>query len=407
MNKKITVYQKYHKYDFINIFKGGSDVGNIIKTIEKETDGKSYNSYKYCNDSIGQSNIEYDDAQEVVWKNYGETEKLKTPFNVKQRADILKNQKSIFTYFLDGSRHTYKVDDISYNKDVYPIIAGQIGIGCCKRVEKIVAPEYFEKKLVIVLPDIAYRDGWGADNFFADVLQKINNNEKMRDYFKVQFDGILTYKRDKEDKLENKGIAVIQDYMVELEKKAVAQLVANGKLDQNNYLIKDGSIEYSKVSTKNGLNLKDTRVANFYKYVIGVSKSFDPTKCIVKSGGTNSDFIANLKLFERTPAYMYQSSRAGGVHFAIWYVRIRDSKHTQNVFDGVLKVEKLVFNEEEQINGIDTEMINHITAHLVNERNPVCYGNDFRWANHIYPIYLTESYIKSKYLSNNLFLQLF
>ena len=46
-------------------------------------------------------------------------------------------------------------------------------------------------------------------------------------------------------------------------------------------------------------------------------------------------------------------------------------------------------------------------AHLMNERNPVCYGTDGRWANHIYPIYLTERYIKSQYLSSNLFLELF
>jgi hypothetical protein len=35
---------------------------------------------------------------------------------------------------------------------------------------------------------------------------------------------------------------------------------------------------------------------------------------------------------------------------------------------------------------------------IINERNPVCYGSDDRWANHLYPIYLTEKYIKSQYL---------
>jgi predicted nuclease of restriction endonuclease-like (RecB) superfamily len=41
------------------------------------------------------------------------------------------------------------------------------------------------------------------------------------------------------------------------------------------------------------------------------------------------------------------------------------------------------------------------------ERNPVCYGSDMRWANHLYPVYLTERYVKSHYLSTESFLHLF
>lgn len=384
-------------------------LGDIIGIIEKETDGKSFKSHKYCHDTIDMSGIEYDDNDKIIWKNYGETEQHKNCINLKNRADALSNQKSIFTYFLDGSRHTYKVDDISYNKNVYPVLAGQIGIGCCRRIDKELTKEQFNRKMLIVLPDIAYRDEWGERNFFNSLLKKINVNKRLKDYIKIEFDDILTYKRDQDDKLEKKGIAVIQDYMVELEKDAVADLVLKGKLDQDNYLIKDGSLEYKVVSdkSKNKKNLNDKRIANYYKYVVGVSKSFDPTKCLVKSGGSNSDVIANLNPFERTPAYMYQSKIAGNVYFVIWYLRLRSSKYTNNVFDGVLKVEKLVITESEQEKGLDSELIDHISANLLNERNPVCYGNDIRWANHIYPIYLTELFVKSKYLSNNLFMQLF
>lgn len=385
-------------------------MGNIIGIIEKETDGKSFKSHKYCNDTIDMSGIKYDDNDKVIWKYSGETEQHKTRINLKDIAYKLRNGKSIFTYFLDGSRHTYKVDDISYNNNVYPILAGQVGIGCCKRVNKELKREQFIRKMLIVLPDISYRDEWGERNFFNSLLKKINLNERLEGYLNIEFNDVLTYKRDQDDKLEKKGIAVIQDYMIELEKDAVADLVLQEKLNQDNYLIKDGSLEYqaSSVKAKNKKNLSDKRIANNYKYVIGVSKSFDPTKCLVKSGVSNSDIIANLKPFERTPAYMYQSERSGSnVYFVIWYLRLRDSKYTNNVFDGVLKVEKLVISESEQEIGLDSELIDHISANLLNERNPVCYGADARWANHIYPIYLTESFVKSKYLSNNLFMQLF
>jgi AMMECR1 domain-containing protein len=34
--------------------------------------------------------------------------------------------------------------------------------------------EQFTRKLVVVLPDVAYNDEWGAQNFFNNLLQKIN-----------------------------------------------------------------------------------------------------------------------------------------------------------------------------------------------------------------------------------------
>jgi len=383
---------------------------SVVGIIAKETDGKRYRSHRYCHDSVNSSVIDYDKGEEIVWKNYGEISKPKHPINLKERADKLIGQKSIFTYFLDGSRHTYKVDDISYEKNVFPILAGQIGIGCCKRIDKEVKREEIDRKLVIVIPDIANRDEWGMENFCDELLKKINKNKKTVSSFEVDFDKVLYYKRENfDDKLEKKGIAVIQDYMIELEKDAVAVLAAEQKLDQNNWLIKDGSLEYKVVSNKKnkGKNLKDKHIRNHYKYVIGVSKSFNPTKCEVKSGGSNSDVIANLKVFERTPAYMYQSRIAGNVHFVIWYIRIREPEYTHNVFDGIIKVEKIITKDSEIEKGVDTDLIDHISAHLINERNPVCYGSDDRWANHLYPIYLTESYVKSKYISNDLFMQLF
>jgi len=57
--------------------------------------------------------------------------------------------------------------------------------------------------------------------------------------------------------------------------------------------------------------------------------------------------------------------------------------------------------------GLDTEDVDMISATLINERCPTCYGSDLRYANHLYPVFLTESYIKSLYLSSDVFLSLF
>ena len=96
----------------------------------------------------------------------------------------------------------------------------------------------------------------------------------------------------------------------------------------------------------------------------------------------------------------------GDVKFAVWYIRLRDKRQTRTPFDGVVKVEKILMSEEET-KGLDSEEIDQLSANIINERNPTCYGTDRRWANHLYPVYLTEAFIKSRYMSTEVFLHLF
>ena len=72
----------------------------------------------------------------------------------------------------------------------------------------------------------------------------------------------------------------------------------------------------------------------------------------------------------------------------------------------MIKVEKILMDEEHGI-GIDSDEIDLLSATLINERTPTCYGTDKRWANHLYPVFLTESFVKSKYMSTEMFLHLF
>ncbi|MBF1706841.1 MAG: hypothetical protein HXO80_09265, partial [Selenomonas sp.] len=96
----------------------------------------------------------------------------------------------------------------------------------------------------------------------------------------------------------------------------------------------------------------------------------------------------------------------GGVRYAVWYLRLREAERTRSIFDGVVKVEKVLVGDEIE-NGMETERIDDLSARILNERNPVCYGSDLRWANHLYPIYLTEQFVKARYIPNESFLQMF
>lgn len=373
----------------------------------KKLHGKRYQSHKFCYDTQNNSVVEYDSDHEVEWEEYGESEHIKKAKDLTGLVEILRNsqEESWFKYFLDGSRHTYKIDDIALKENVYPILAGQVGISCCKRVNKKMMTEFFERKLVICIPTSAIVSEFNKDIEATKLLGKLNQSTNLTKR-NLKLDDILLYNLDRGEKFENKGIAKIQDYMIEQEKKAVLKLVKEGKIRDDAYLIKDGSLEY-KATNNRSMDLTDAKMKNAYQYVIGVSKSFNPTMCQVKGGGTNSSIVAGLKKNERTPAYCYRSKISGeGVSFCVWYLRLRDSKYTKNVFDGIVKIEKLIQEDEKQ-DGIDSEIIDRISAWLLLERNPVAYGKDGRWANHLYPVYVTELFAKSKYIFNDTFLKLF
>ena len=255
--------------------------------------------------------------------------------------------------------------------------------------------------LVISLPAVANSNS-NDDLFFNDLLFGLNEQEILKKQ-NLKFEKILPYKFSAikgNDKYEDRGVAKIQDEMIKLEKLTVKELVRQKKLNRNSYLIKDGSLEYEwdKTDFKNISSIKSN-----YASVVGVSKMFNPES--LSSYNKNiARIIADLPEFYRTPAFMYETERIQDVKFAVWYLRIRK---TVSPFDGVLKIEKILVWEKEEKDGLDSDEIDLISANIINERNPVCYGQDNRWAKHLYPIFLTEKYIKSKYLSDYHFINLF
>lgn len=387
----------------------------IMDILEHETGGHSYKSHKYSLDESERSAVEYGEADAtILWKRRGETKEIKTyvPLYVLSR-DV--GGEQILTYFLDGSRHVYKVDDMAFEKSgnrtaIYPIIAGQIGVGCCRRVDRRMICEKFDREIVIAMPDIAQSSG-KKQGFLQATAQKLNAGTELARISASgwEFSTILSYKSAKEEKEYNdKGTAQIQIRMMENEQRMVAELVREKKLNQNNFLVKDGSLEYKPTKAMRSDEHAYQRFKNNYDYVIGVSKRFNPEVCLVLGDRPNPGFIANLPLYNRTPvAYFTNQDFLGDIGFAVWYIRIRDTSKTRTPFDGIIKVEKMLVSKEEVKNGINSDLVDIISAHLINERNPVCYGSDLRWGNHMYSVYLTERYVKSHYLSTESFLHLF
>jgi len=134
---------------------------SVLKTIAEETNGKSFGTRKLCHDDGNYHAIDYDDHQKFVWKQRGETVDHKESVDLTSRANelILQNIPPLFNYFLDGSRRTYKVDDIEYSGQIFPIIAGQVAVGTCKRINRQMKSHRIERCCLLALPDEADKDG--------------------------------------------------------------------------------------------------------------------------------------------------------------------------------------------------------------------------------------------------------
>lgn len=383
----------------------------ITQILDEETGSKSYRAHKYSLDTDRPLDYGESDDHTYIWKKLGETE---PPKKYKFLGDLAKKladrDEQALSYFLDGSRHVYKVEDRAYptgdRKLVYPTIAGQVGVGICKRRDKRMIPEALHREFVISVPKLA--DANGKSGFFEALCAKLNASKELERILESgwKFSAPIPYDtRVDERKFEDRGTARIQEAMIEREKEMVKHLVREGKLNQDNYLVKDGSLEYRLTKSDKDDEKSYQTFRQNYNWVIGISKTFNAEACFDK-GKSNPGIIADLEPFSRTPV-AYFGSEKEPLAFAVWYVRIREGKGTRTPFDGVLKVEKILVRDDERKNGMETDTVDRLTALIINERNPTCYGADVRWANHLYPIYLTERYVKSQYLSAESFLHLF
>lgn len=392
-------------------------MGKILDYIQKSGNGKyyCYKTKKFSLDNDNGDTLDYDDKPALLTKSSQIAENdLARVHTVRIPDNFIRDCSPIFSFFLDGSRRTYKVDDIAIGNKIFPVIAGEIIVGCCERKNRNEFKKFaIEDKIVLSMPDEFDVDNENKNNNFCRLYcEKINEILATYPFFLehgIKLDNILLYKTDGED-LANKGkdkyisraVSKIQSEMTDTEQFLVYRLCKQNKLGDDSFLLKDGSLEYNPRFSnmdRSQWNLLRTN----YKHVVGVSKLFDPELLPDFEGHRLSKTIAGLKPFERTKVYRYHSDHSGG-EYAVWYLRLRNSEFRETQFSDIVKCEMVLSNEGDTI---ETSLVNLISANLINEAYPVCFGSDTRWANHLYPVFLTEQFCKAHYIDKNIVFKLF
>jgi hypothetical protein len=287
---------------------------------------------------------------------------------------------TVLRYFIDGSRRIQKVAEIVVGGRFYPMLAGQIGVAVTERSETDgrIRPvrEYCKIQNVISLPD-------KLGDELAEIEDRINRE------FPLAF-RVVNYDTSKSDRNPN-DLAVIRimTAMLDLEIDRVTAMAASGLLRPDRLLVRDGPLQFMR------------RLPNpsAYQHAIGISKTFS-TNAPIKKGANPLDvgsLVKDLDRYDRTKCYKLEMKDKT---IAFWYVRIHPKKMVPNPLDGVIKIEKIAQEQEIEGDGVDRDLVNVISRHVFEERSVTAYGIDRRWANHIYPIYLTERFVKASMDSN-------
>ncbi|MBC2579164.1 hypothetical protein [Clostridium sp. DJ247] len=328
-----------------------------------------------------------DDKQEFQFIKPHETKRTKDIFvNIEDRGYF-----NLFKYFLDGSRYTYKIAEMETGDNEYmPIIAGQLAAGVCSRTNGNMKKYILKRKNILTLYHLINEEDFNDIKEVMDRLNIINGVS-----FNLEKYGLG--KRN-DERPESSAIAKLQSIMHDMEIEILSEMVQTSALKSDEMLMIDGSLQF----------LNEDANEDLFEYVIGISKSFNPnlSKIFINETTQIGAVLTKLKYRQRTPVYRYPIKNSDKI-IGAWYLRIRPEERMKNPLDGIIKVEKMATTTSEKDNGFDTDEINTISQAILLERNVTCYGNDARWCNHLYPIYLTESMLKSSFLSQQHFINLF
>ena len=308
-------------------------------------------------------------------------------------ADIDPSVPSILRYFLDGSRRTYKMADLIVRGRYLPLVAGQVGVAVvsrdteCKRLTPMRDFCFFESVL-------AFPKELATNEDLAALGSRIRQ-ETGQSFVLIHYD--VKADRDPIDL----GIASIMNHMAGLELRAVQKLVEERMLSGYSMLVKDGPLQYKNLRGR-GFDITQ------FRNVIGLSKTFRPSFAVGKGRGRQDvgALTVALELGERTPVFKTLEAEESRL-IGMWYLRIRPRSRMSNPLEGIIKAECYAIEDQEVQDGLDSERVRTISAHLLRERNVTPYGQDSRWATHIYPVYCAERFIKASFLSDIRFEALF
>jgi len=287
-----------------------------------------------------------------------------------------------FRYFIDGSIRTYFLATGIEGRRSFPIELAQVGSALITREDngQLKAARNIQKVLLL-LP----KHDQGISDSLWNEIRSLDKPDWLDIVDFTLSDRLADSKNDPRDKAGARARSEMHRLEIELMK------FSDDMRNENAWLVLDGAVRF----------IEDEVWEHWREmgnpHLIGVAKSFrkDPTFQLGRRSSTRKDItsiIASLPHAHRTVAFSAYNGRV-----AFWYVRLREQREVDYPLMGVVKVEIPRPNQE----SIPAELADKISRALVAERNVTPYGLDRRWHCSLYPIYIAEQVIKSRFYSRD------
>jgi hypothetical protein len=292
--------------------------------------------------------------------------------------------RQLFRYFVDGSMRTTNAGYIVDPDGRYlPIFIAQIAVAATRLDEAGIRVEEYRNRNVFFLP-------YTFDQANKEEAKCLVKRAASSSCWPLDLDFGCYVLKEQTEPLDADRKKVLSD-MHEMEIDLIKDLADSEKVTRDDMLMIDGSLQFYR-------NLDRAREA--FRNVVGVAKSFDLHRQV--GTGKNSKqvgpLVAELKHRHRTPARKVTVARTN-LAIGAWYLRLHSAKHLAGlgVDDGVVKLELFPDGATSRPSPLPTDRCNLISRHILALRHPTTPSADPRWASHLYPIHLTERYIKTRF----------
>lgn len=302
---------------------------------------------------------------------------------------------SMFRFFLDGSQRSHRVIDASFRNCYLPLCAGQIGVTVLEREDSgRIRPlrGLTVIKNILAIPNLVEEDN------ARDLERKINGEMPDNQHFRiVRYD----YQAKDEKDPADLGRAMIIHEMQILELETIREMIKDHLIRDDSMLVKDGGLQYRDTKIKDLDFSKEDLVQ--LRNVLGLAKTFKPNMTLGQGRGRQDlgNLTKGLEWKERTT--IISPNKDERTTHGWWYLRLRPRGKVYSPLQGIVKIEVFASAEEKNNDGIAEARADTISSYVLLERNVTPYNADMRWASHIYPIYLAETYLRSSFLSNERF----
>lgn len=294
----------------------------------------------------------------------------------------------LFRFFIDGSERVTAAGFIIDPKKRYlPLLIAQVAVATTELHASRLTIKHYDSSNTFFFPDsFAKEDLTEAKEVVCTAAKS------SRLPLNLDFD---YYQVDDTDKLPmDRARAKVLQKMHSMEICRIADLARGGEISRDSLLLIDGSIDFYTDMDRH---------KEAFRNVVGVAKSFDLHRRFhVRSKGAErvGALISRLLPGTRTPALGTQHRN---LTIASWYLRLQGRRRIPGLEpqDGVIKIEVFPNAASGDTPTIDAARCDRLSEHIFALRAPATPNTDARWASNLYPVYLTERYIKTRFRSHH------